>query len=114
MSMDLTAALQRKAKAEPDSDSDVAIATIWLAFNLLMIIGALFVCEGLWVPLALFAAVCCGWAVLGWRRQTKAEGLTKSRAPYIVAPGRKRSNAYRKAALEHVADAGTTTPLAGR
>src|SRR5215471_9571913 len=84
MSIDLTAASHRKAKLEPDSDGDVVIASIWLVFNLLMIIGALFVQrDEPWVPLALFAAVLCGWVVLGWRKQKKADGIVKSRAPHV-------------------------------
>ena len=101
MSIDLTAALHRKAKLEPERDGDVAIASIWLVFNLLMIVGALFVKrDGLWVPLALFAAILCGWVVLGWRKQKKADGIVKSRAPHIaMAARRKRSATYRKVAL---------------
>ncbi len=76
MSIDLTAALQRKAKVEPDSDGDVTVASVWLAFYLLMIVGAPFVNRNGFGPvLALFAAVLAGWGVLGWRRKKKAPAL---------------------------------------
>jgi len=73
MSIDLTAALQRKAKVEPDSHGDVTIASVWLAFYLLMIVGAPFVNRnGSGSVLAVFAALLGGWGVFGWRRKKKA------------------------------------------
>jgi hypothetical protein len=65
---------QRKAMEK--HDGEVTIASIWLAFYLCMVVGALFVNRnGSVMPLALFAAVVGGWGVLGWRRKKRASHI---------------------------------------
>ncbi|HSC42792.1 MAG TPA: hypothetical protein VLH17_10985 [Candidatus Binatia bacterium] len=65
---------QRKAMEK--HDGEVTVASIWLAFYLCMVVGALFVNRnGSVVPLALFAAVIGGWGVLGWRRKKRASHI---------------------------------------
>jgi len=66
---------QRKAMER--HDGEVAIASIWLAFYLCMVVGALFVNRNgsVMLPLALFAAVVGGWSVLGWRRKKRASHI---------------------------------------
>jgi hypothetical protein len=41
MSTDLTVAFERKSKAKRDSKADFAIASVWLALYLLMLVGVL-------------------------------------------------------------------------
>ncbi|MGB6348670.1 MAG: hypothetical protein WBG10_01455 [Pseudolabrys sp.] len=65
---------QRKAMEK--HDGEVTIASIWLAFYLCMVVGALFVnLNGSVIPLALFAAVVGGWGLLGWRRKKRASHI---------------------------------------
>jgi hypothetical protein len=86
MSIDLTAALQRKAKVEPDSHGDVTIASVWLALYLLMIVGAPFVNRnGSGSVLAVFAALLGGWGVFGWRRKKKGQMNSKIRRAISAA-----------------------------
>jgi hypothetical protein len=41
MSTDLTVVFERKSKAKRDSKADLAIASVWLALYLLMLVGVL-------------------------------------------------------------------------
>ena len=71
MSTNFAGPFERKAMEK--HDGDVTVASIWLAFYLCTVVGALFVNRNSSVvPLALFAAVIGGWRVVGWRRKKKA------------------------------------------
>jgi hypothetical protein len=73
MSTDFTAPVQCKAEENLYSEGDVAIAAIWLALFLLMVIGVLFENQNKpMVPLIFLAALLAGLSVLGWRRKKRA------------------------------------------
>jgi len=80
MSTDVTVQLQRKAEANRDSNGDVAIAAVWGALYLFMIVGSLVANGKAALALILFAAILVGCGVLGWRRNKKPDRIPKSRA----------------------------------
>jgi len=78
MSIDFTVPLQREAKAKHDSDGDVAVAGIWLALYLVMVVRTLLVnLNGPVMGLVLFVAAIGGCGVLGWRRNKRTMALVR-------------------------------------
>jgi LPXTG-motif cell wall-anchored protein len=76
MSTDFTVPFQRKAEAKLCSDGEVAIAAIWLALFLLMVVGVLFENQNKpTVPLVFLAVALAGLGLLGWRRKKRAAAL---------------------------------------
>ena len=74
MSAKFIASLQSKPATNHDIDAHVAIAGIWFALYLVMIVGAL-IANPSKASLAIFVAVFAAWFVFGRLRKKKAKPI---------------------------------------